>query len=94
MQFSKKEGMFCANVTVGTQGVLEEFLGLFPQLFSARQNGGFCHAITSAFERRQWKRLSAGLRNAAKIALEKVRISSSLLHFHSIDWIINLIPPA
>lgn len=55
------------------QEVLEEFLRLFPLLFSANQNARFCQAVTSSFERRQWKRLSAGLRNAAKMAREKVR---------------------
>lgn len=55
------------------QEVLEEFLRLFPLLFSANQNARFCQAVTSSFERRQWKRLSAGLRNAAKMGREKVR---------------------
>ncbi|CAN0109637.1 unnamed protein product, partial [Ectocarpus sp. 6 AP-2014] len=51
--------------------VLREFLRLFPLLFSATQNARFCQAITSSFERRQWSRLSKGLRNAAKMAMDK-----------------------
>ena len=62
--------MFCS---VWCQEVLEEFLRLFPLLFSATQNARFCQAITSSFERRQWNRLSKGLRNAAKMAIDKVR---------------------
>lgn len=60
------------------QEVLEEFLRVFPLLFSANQNARFCQAVTSSFERRQWKRLSAGLRNAAKMAREKVRTITKL----------------
>ncbi|CAM9377533.1 unnamed protein product, partial [Scytosiphon promiscuus] len=54
------------------QEVLEEFLRLFPLLFSATQNARFCQAITSSFERRQWSRLSKGLANAAKMAMDKL----------------------
>lgn len=65
--------LVCTALDVIWQEVLEDFLRLFPLLFSANQNARFCQAVTSSFERRQWKRLSAGLRNAAKMAKEKVR---------------------
>lgn len=55
--------------------MLEDFLRLFPLLFSATQNARFCQAITSSFERRQWNRLSKGLRNAAKMAMDKVNVT-------------------
>ncbi|CAM9828639.1 unnamed protein product, partial [Discosporangium mesarthrocarpum] len=54
------------------QEMLSEFLNIFPRLFSMAQNARFCQAIVAAFERRQWKRLSAGLKNASKMANEKV----------------------
>lgn len=69
---SSAHGAWC----VVPQDVLTDFLRIFPQLFSASQNVRFCQAITSSFERRQWKRLSAGLRNAAKMANEKVLMVS------------------
>eukprot|EP00903_Cladosiphon_okamuranus_P014927 g13820.t2 len=62
------------------QEVLEEFLRLFLLLFSATQNARFCQAITSSFERRQWNRLSKGLRNAAKMAIDKLDRSRSEHH--------------
>ena len=67
------------------QEVLEEFLRLFPLLFSATQNARFCQAITSSFERRQWNRLSKGLRNAAKMAMDKVRCHECLLLYRDYD---------
>ncbi|CAM9300586.1 unnamed protein product, partial [Ectocarpus sp. 4 AP-2014] len=60
--------------------VLREFLRLFPLLFSATQNARFCQAVTSSFERRQWSRLSKGLRNAAKMAVDKLDRSRSEPH--------------
>lgn len=59
-------------VVAVSQEVLEDFLRLFPLLFSANQNARFCQAVTTSFERKQWSRLSKGLRNAAKMAMDKV----------------------
>lgn len=74
--------MFCG----GSQEVLEEFLRLFPLLFSANQNARFSQAVTSSFERRQWKRLSAGLRDAAKTAIKKVSLLATDSHGLDDRW--------
>lgn len=53
--------------------IYTDFVDLFVSSFSKTQNSQFLDYVTSAFEKKQWKRLSQCFQRASKMGLEKVR---------------------
>jgi len=60
----------------------EEFLDIFCNDFSKKQNGPFLSTVAEAFQKKQFKKLSKCFRGAAKMGLKKVRDNKS--NFQSI----------
>ncbi|CAM9190807.1 unnamed protein product [Chrysoparadoxa australica] len=52
--------------------LLSRFYQVFQALYDMQQNAGYQQALTSAFEKKHWKRLGSLLRNAVKVGLKKL----------------------